>query len=169
MTDDKLRKFLIWLGKQIMEIVVTVGIALLITQFVAQPIIVEGHSMAPTLNDRNFGISSRMFNTLERFDIVCIDIGTKKIIKRVIGLPGDNVVYKDNQLYVNDVAYDEPFINKETVHTEDFYVHVPEGEYFCLGDNREHSTDSRYYGTFTTGQIITKDVFLLYPMNGVIN
>ncbi len=126
--------------------------------------------MYPTLKDKNFGISSRLFgdDDIKRFDIVCIDMGNKKIIKRVIGLPGEDIRYTNNQLYVNGEAYEEDFL-EDSVNTTDFMIHVPDGAYFCLGDNREHSTDSRYYGAFDRSQIFTKDVFLLVPLKGVIN
>ncbi|MDK7294452.1 signal peptidase I, partial [Streptococcus pasteurianus] len=69
-----------------------------------------------------------------------------KYIKRVIGMPGDKVEYRDNQLYINDQAYDEPYLNELKAEnpgklvTDNFTIEkVPEDSYFVMGDNREVS------------------------------
>ncbi|MBR0419253.1 MAG: signal peptidase I [Erysipelotrichaceae bacterium] len=150
--------------------VLTIGITLFIVYYIAQPVIVEGRSMDPNLKNGNFGFTGKMFEDedIQRFDIVVIRLeGNKHIVKRVIGLPGENVVYKDNVLYVDGEKIEEEFIG-EDINTGDFYVHVPDGQYFCLGDNREHSADSRHYGTFEAGQIIGKDIFLIIPLRGLV-
>jgi len=144
-----------------------IATALFIVFYIAQPIIVEGSSMYPNLKNGNFGFTGKMFDegNIERFDIVVIRINNRYIVKRVIGLPGENIVYKDNVLYVDGEQVEEDFIG-EDINTGDFYVHVPTGQYFCLGDNREHSSDSRYYGCFSLGQIIGKDIFMIVPLRG---
>ena len=96
--------------------------------------------------------------------------GKKKLlIKRVIGLPGETVSYKDGQLYINGKAMDEPFLNQDYVNTyEDGTfmsdvdpITLGDDEYFCLGDNRPHSSDSRYYGPFKKDDIIDPAVGLV--------
>ena len=90
------------------------------------------------------------------------------MIKRVVGLPGDYIEYKDNYLYVNGVKYKESFIND--VITEDFnlkelgYDKIPDGMYLVLGDNRENSRDSRNYGLIKKDQIIGKTWARIWPI-----
>lgn len=160
----KIKKIL----KDVVEILAGIVLAYLICAYIAQPVMVNGSSMYPNLQDGNIGITSRMFSQqdIERFDIVVINVDGKNIIKRVIGLPGENVQYIDNKLYIDDEYIEESFI--DTI-TDNYYVHVPEGQYCCLGDNRQHSSDTRYYGTFKLEQIVAKDIFLLFPLKGLIN
>ena len=93
------------------------------------------------------------------------------MIKRVVGLPGDYIEYKDNYLYVNGEKYKEPFINN--VETEDFslkdlgYDKIPDDMYLVLGDNRENSLDSRSYGLIKKKQIIGKAFFKIWPIGKI--
>ena len=99
---------------------------------------------------------------LKRFDIVVVDEGSELIIKRVIGLPGELVEYKNNKLYINGKKVNDKYASKET---EDFSILVPKGEYFVLGDNRTNSLDSRVFGTFSKDKILGKTSMTLFPFN----
>ena len=112
---------------------------------------VNGNSMYPTYHDNQFLIGEYHFN-INRYDVVVINTPDKYLIKRVIGLPNDSVEYKDNILYINDKEVDDV----GTGITNDFKIELSNNEYFCLGDNREHSKDSRYYGAFLKDDIIAK-------------
>lgn len=125
--------------------------------------------MYPTLNDKDIMILNKIgyeVNGLERFDIVVVKYHDKYLIKRVIGLPGDNIKYKDNKLYINDEYVEEPFLNDDVV-TWDFEMvgTVPEDSYFVMGDNRVVSMDSRDLGTFKKSRIIGKTNFTVYPFS----
>ena len=92
------------------------------------------------------------------------------LIKRVIGLPGETVEYRNNQLYINGEPVEEPFLDASYTSTypgtftSDFKTEkLGEDEYFCMGDNRPHSSDSRYYGAFHKSDIVSKGVFVIYP------
>ena len=87
----------------------TIVAVLFIRQFIIAPISVNGTSMYPTLNDKDIMILNKIgyeVDGLERFDIVVIKYHDKYLIKRVIGLPGDNIKYKDNKLYINDEYFE---------------------------------------------------------------
>lgn len=110
--------------------------------------------MFPTLKDGEIGICTRISN-ISRFDIVVVNQDGKKIIKRVIGLPNETIEYKDNQLFING---NEVKDSKKVGFTKDFKVKLGSDEYFCMGDNREHSLDSRRDGAYSRKQIIGEKV-----------
>ncbi len=151
----------------------------LITQFIIKPIRVDGNSMYPTLNNNELGIAS-VFKTynqdIKRFDIVIIKLESKEyLIKRVIGMPNEVIEYKDNILYINNEAVSEEFLDEEyksqyPIFTEDFGpVQLSDDEYFCLGDNRINSKDSRYYGAFDAKQIKGVVNLMLWPFEVIKN
>ena len=147
----------------------TIVAVLFIRQFIIAPISVNGTSMYPTLDDKDIMILNKIgyeVNGLERFDIVVVKYYDKYLIKRVIGLPGDNIKYKDNKLYINDEYVEEPFLEDGVV-TWDFEMvgTVPEDSYFVMGDNRVVSMDSRDLGTFKKSRIIGKTNFTVYPFS----
>ena len=91
------------------------------------------------------------------------------IIKRIIGLPGDNIEYRDNKLYINDKYYKEDYLDGDTI-TSDFTLNniitskaIPDDYYFVLGDNREESKDSRLVGLIHQNQIEGKAKLTLFP------
>ena len=118
--------------------------------------LVSGSSMNPTYNDGDILLCKRHYD-IWRFDVVTI--ASKKanniLIKRVIGLPGETITYKDNQLYING----EPIIQDELYNfgeVEDLEITLKSNEFFCMGDNRSDSLDSRYFGPFTDKEIFAK-------------
>ena len=114
---------------------------------------VSGESMEPTLHDGQLLLAEK-HTDIDRFDIVIIMTDEcNLIIKRVIGLPGDTVEYKDNKLYINNELVDDPYGDGIT---EDFSTTVSDNCYYCLGDNRENSSDSRFYGEFDKSIVLYK-------------
>lgn len=153
----------------------------LLREFVFSPVIVKGHSMDPTLADGERVIALK--NTkINRFDIVTFpapDVADKNYIKRVVGMPGDSIEYKNDTLYINgektEESYLEQFKSEVTdgsPFTYDFTLEevtgetkVPDGKYFVMGDNRRNSKDSRMIG-FIDEKNISGDVkFVLWPLN----
>lgn len=128
---------------------------ILILRIFFVPFFVIGPSMQPTLQNGNFGIAQK-FRDIKRNDIVLIkNKATKKtIIKRVIGLPGEKVEYKDNKLYINDKEYKDKFSKV----TGDYSITLADNQYCCLGDNRLVSADSRTFGSFSKDDIKSKVV-----------
>lgn len=156
--------------KEIMSYVLIIIIVLLIKKFIFTPIRVNGESMYPTLHPNDIMILNEIgyyLNGIERFDIVVVNANGEKIIKRVIGLPGDKVEYKDNQLYINDEEIKENFDHANTlnfsVNNDLGYEIIPDNYYFVVGDNRINSIDSRMIGLVSKKQIIGKTKFVVYP------
>lgn len=145
-----MKKFFKLIFDNVVIISTIIVISYVLQNYIVFPYKVNGTSMYPTLKDGDTGIYIR-FSEIERFDIAVINNNGEYIIKRIIGLPNETVEYVDNVLYINGIKYEEPFLVNAI--TEDFYYEVPEGEYFCLGDNREYSYDSRYIGSFKEEQI----------------
>lgn len=107
----------------------------------------------------------------QRGDIIFFyypDDETQKYVKRVIGLPGETVNITDGKIYINDseIPLEEPYLKEEWIRGTGPYVfEVPEGCYFCLGDNRNSSHDARYWvNTYVTREkIIGKALYIYYP------
>lgn len=147
--------------------------------FIVRPVKVKGSSMYPTLQDSEYGFSNIIgtkISKLKRFDIVVIYIPEKKeyIVKRVIGLPNEKVSYVDDQLYINDQPVEEPFLNTEYKNSYDgtftdgvLETTLRDDEYYCLGDNRPNSKDSRYYGPFSVKNISSKGILILLPLQSI--
>ncbi len=133
---------------------------------------VVGPSMNPTFKEGDIVLVNKLIyrvSKIHRYDVVVVSVKDKYMIKRVIGLPGEKVEYKDNKLYINGVYYKEDFIDTDKVKTEDFSTNgiIPEGKYLVLGDNREDSQDSRDYGLIDRKNIHGKSWIRIWPLNKI--
>ena len=110
--------------------------------------------MLPTLNDGDRILLNTFKNTYDRGDIVVFHIpGDKLLIKRIIGIEGDDVQIRDGSVYLNGKKLDEPYINgRGTLYGEEMVV--PQGHVYVMGDNRSNSVDSRIIGTVLESEII---------------
>ena len=86
------------------------------------------------------------------------------IIKRVVGIGGDHIEIKDNELYLNGELLEEDYINGAMINSEDMVVDVPEGKVFVMGDNRNNSLDSRKLGYFDFDEDVIGRVFFTVPL-----
>ena len=151
--------------KEIISYVVIIVVVILIRTFVVTPIRVNGDSMNDTLKDGYLMILKKYEKrSIERFDIAVIDIEGDKLIKRVIGLPKEDVSYQDGQLYINNELVNNSFGNGTT---KDFNDYCAEDEYFVLGDNRENSKDSRIFGCVNAKQILGTTKFVFFPFDKI--
>ncbi len=158
--EEKEDKFSV---REILTYIVIIGVILLIKAYVVTPIMVSGDSMKTTLLNRDVLILNKLaykFTDIKRFDIVVIDDNNEYLIKRVIGLPGEKVEYKNDQLYINGKRVKEEYAREKT---DDFSAEVPEDNYFVLGDNRAVSVDSRYFGSFEKKEILGKANCVIFP------
>lgn len=159
----------------IKSIAVACVLVFVIRHFLFSPVIVSGQSMEPTFESENRVVISKI-HKLDHFDLIVFHApGSKEdYIKRVIGLPGDTVVMKDDMLFINGKEYKEEYLeaNKDQIFkdeklTQDFEVTVPEGQLFVLGDNRRNSTDSRIIGCIDQESVVGKVGFRFYPFNSI--
>lgn len=163
----------------IKDIVIAIIIAALVIQFI-KPTIVKESSMEPTLYANNYLFLSKQAYTLfsepKRGDIVVFhtDLTTadgkeKLLIKRVIGLPGDEVAISEGQVYINGEAIEEPYLKDGFTPGYVEPVVVPEDSLFVMGDNRVVSIDSRSetVGCVKISEIVGKAVLRLYPFDQI--
>ena len=159
--------------KDSLKYLIVIATVFFIALFVVSFEQVIGPSMEGTLNAGDVTIVNKLvykFRTIKRNEIVSINQKDKIMVKRVIGLPGEHIEYKDNKLYVNGSLVLE---NNISVETKDFkledigYETIPKDMYFVLGDNRTNSSDSRTFGLVKKSDIIGKVVMRLYPFSKI--
>lgn len=168
----------------VQAIVIAIVIALLIKNFVFTLVQVEGDSMLPTLQNSNRLYVNRFMYTPQKGDIIIFkpeDDPKRPYIKRVIATEGDTVYidYESSTVYVNDEPIEEPYIKEPTrligtyisrlMNTGNYSrqqpIIVEKDKIFVMGDNRNHSRDSREIGLVDKKQIIGGAVFRFWPLN----
>lgn len=158
------------------EIVKIVIIALLIVvpirYFVFQPFIVKGQSMMPTFENNDYLIVDEIsyrFREPQRGEVVVFKYPqnpSTRYIKRIIGLPGETVEIKENRVIISGQVLDESSYLSEGNFTQDKgfrKITLMENEYFVLGDNRFHSSDSRLWGPLPREDIIGRVFLRAWP------
>lgn len=159
--------------KEIVPYVVIIILVVLIRVYVVTPVQVDGSSMYPTLKNNEILILKKYDKSYKRFDIVVIKRTHDKLIKRVIGLPGEYVEFKNNKLYINGKVVKQNFktnTKTEDFNLEDLYgekVKIPKNEYFVMGDNRNNSTDSRIIGFVHKNDIQGTIGIRVFPFNHI--
>ena len=160
--------------KDAFKYIIVIVIVLLLFIFVVGIEQVVGPSMEPTLKQGNVVIVNKLtyrLHEIQRNDVVIIIKEDKHMVKRIVGLPGEKVEYKDNYVYVDGKKYQEKFI--DGVNTDDFsisdlgYDVIPDDMYLVLGDNRENSRDSRSFGLVEKENIIGKVWIRIFPFNKI--
>jgi signal peptidase I len=139
-----------------------------------QPVKIEGNSMTPLLSNHESIVINRLVYHLEqihRGDVVVFRYpldATKSFIKRIVGLPGETVQIRQGLVYVNGNWLPEPYVLSQYADVSDFGpIHVPNGNYFVLGDRRNSSNDSRVFGTVATRSIEGRADFAYWPLDHV--
>lgn len=162
--------------KELIPYIIIVIVVVLFRTFIATPVVVDGPSMDPTLKNGELLILEKVDKKYHRMDIVIvktmIDGSKERLVKRIIGLPGEYIEYKHDKLYVNG----KPVKDKFASDTERFSIKelyhkkkIPEGYYFVMGDNRGVSLDSRdkRVGFIKKEEIVGKAVFRIFPFNKI--
>ncbi|OGV97487.1 signal peptidase I [Microgenomates group bacterium RBG_16_45_19] len=165
-------------------VVIALSIFLIVYLFLMQPHQVNGDSMIPNFHHGEYLLTDKIsykFNQPKRGDVVvfrsppqaqCPEGAGCDFIKRVIGLPGDTVTITNNHVVVNNQPLDETYIGAAIETRPGAYmangpVTIPTGQYFVLGDNRPHSSDSRTWGPVEMGNIVGHVFFRYWPLNRI--
>lgn len=142
-----------------------------------QTVHVVGASMVPTLENNDLLIASKLdyhVHPPERGDIIILKSPgdpSRDYIKRVVGLPGDHILIRDHRVLVDGAPLEEPYVGAWTAPADwppnpgpVDGAEVPPGMYFVMGDNRDHSSDSRLFGWVRRDQIDGKAVVRIWPL-----
>lgn len=168
---------------EVFEVVVlALGLYLVIT-FAVQTVHVLGLSMYPTLDDQDYLIATKIDYRLhdpQRGDIIIMRDpfdNSKDFIKRVVGLPGEQILIKDGKVYINGRLLEEAYIRQDQPWTNNAnwpqpgafnagqpYT-IPKGEYFVMGDNRNASSDSRIFGPVERSRIEAHAWVRIWPFD----
>ncbi len=157
-------------GRFLLDVIETVVLSVLLfagINTVSARIRVDGFSMEPTLNNGEFIIINKLaykFGSPSIGDVIVFHYPrdpTQEYIKRVIGLPGDQVKVSAGEVYVNGKKLTEPYIAQPPRYYGEWVV--PAGGLFVLGDNRNNSSDSHNWGDVPMGNIIGKALFVYWP------
>ena len=160
------------------DLVISIGVSAFIITFLYQPVRVEGTSMLPNLQDQDRLFINKMafrMGSVHRGDVVVFEYPgdhSKSYIKRVVGLPGDDVRIVEGRVIVNGKTMKEPYVPLRF--TDDRSVPelvLPAHEYYVLGDHRSISSDSRDFGPVDRSLIYGKAAFVYWPMDqaGVVH
>ena len=169
MKKEKRNKIL----KNILPYFIIIILVVLLRTFIITPAMVNGDSMEPTLSNNNIVLLNKLnykIDDINRFDVVVIKYKNEKLIKRVIGLPGEHISFQDDKLYVDGFLENENFNH---FNTSDFnlellgYLNIPGDKYFVVGDNRENSVDSRTFGLVDKENILGYVSTRIFPLNKI--
>ena len=176
---------------KIFGIIFAMMLVLFFRDKVCERVIINGQSMEKNFHDSDVCWADKRYETIERYDVVVADVNGELIIKRVIGLPGDMICISDGSVYINEEKispeYDfETFPDGtkeyEKLDTGNGYIlttddgetvsdeasfYCSDDEYFLMGDNRQHSADSRLIGAIKREDITGKIVIRFYPFNRI--
>jgi signal peptidase I len=160
------------LFRELAETLVLTALIFLGIRMVVQNFRIEGRSMEPTLFPNEYLLVNKLsygpLGDPQRGDIIVFQAWNddKDFIKRVVGIPGDEIQIRDDKVYVNGVPLAEPYLTQPTTDTVG-PITLGADEYYVLGDNRGNSSDSRTYGPLPRNRIVGKAWLTYWPPNQV--
>lgn len=153
--------------KDMLKYIIIIAIIILIRIYVLTTTEVVGSSMEPNLDNGNILLVDQLtsrFRDYKRFEIIVFEQSPSYLIKRVVGLPGETIEYKDNKLLINGEIVEEPFETTSATENVEAFI-VPDNSYYVMGDNRIDSTDSRVFEEVNADKIIGKPFVSIWPFN----
>ena len=159
----------------LLNTLVAFAIGIFVVVFIGQITYITGHSMEPTLQDRDVLIVDKVsyrFTAPSRFDVIAFPFSDQEHhIKRIIGLPGETVQIIDGNIFINGVFLIEDFGYEETIHNPGIAsqpILLGEDEYFLLGDHRNRSRDSRdvHVGVRHRDEFVGRAWLRIWPLTG---
>ena len=164
------RRFGRVLRSTLFTLVVVAAVAVLVATIWTPVLQIYGSSMTPTLNEGEIVVSVKG-SDFEPGDLVAFYLGNKILVKRCIAGPGQWVDINENgDVFVDGKLLDEPYLTEKALGECDqsFPYQVPDSRYFCMGDHRATSVDSRHsaVGCVAEEQIVGKIVFRVWPLSG---
>ena len=165
--------------EDIISYIVIIVVVVLIRTFIVTLVRVDGTSMYPTLNNNDFLLLKKYDKSFKRFDVVVIKYNKSKLVKRVIGLPGEKIKITTTKvgnnlastIYINGEKLEEDYgyekIENAGIAKEE--ITLKDDEYFVIGDNRNNSSDSRVIGPIKKKDIVGITSIRLFPKPGKID
>lgn len=177
--DNRVGSFFSFLFDLVKTFVVVMLIAFAIRYFVIQPFVVDGDSMMSTFVNNEYLIAEKIsydFVQPNRGDVIIFRYPKNPsiiYIKRVIGLPGETITIKDGKVFVNQTELNESYLSPSvktnlfdaTSADQELKTVLKENEFFALGDNRDHSSDSREWGVLPRANIIGRVWLTVTPVD----
>jgi signal peptidase I len=168
----------------VQSIVLALSVFVIMYLFVAQPNEVKGNSMMPNFVNGEFLLTDKLSYQLgdpKHGDVVVFKAPPSEpcsaeeceYIKRVIGVPGDRVMVKGGQVYLNGQLLNQTWLPSDFVSDPGSFCQdgvekvVPQGMYLCFGDNRSHSRDGREFGPIKKELIVGRAFFKYWPLNSI--
>lgn len=143
--------------------------------FILEPFVVRGASMEPNFREGDYLWIEKVsfhFSDLKRGEVIVLDAPDNRgqvYIKRIIGLPGERVIIKKDGIYINkdfsSFKLSEPYVQTGITYSKQSDYTLSEEEIFVMGDNRNVSEDSRFFGPLKTKMIVGRVLFRLLPIN----
>lgn len=155
--------------KSITPYFIIIVLVVFIRTFIITPVTVDGSSMYPTLKDHDVLLLKKYDHHYQYGEIVILKYSNSRLVKRIIGVPGDDIKVESGKLYINGKEVNDPYSHL----TYDFslknfgYDKIPEDYYFVMGDNRRASSDSRVLGFIKKSDILGTTNFRIFPFDHI--
>ena len=159
------------LRNTVYSLITVAAVAILVATLWLPVLQIYGSSMSPTLEEGDIVVSLKG-SSVQQGDLIAFYLGNKILIKRCIALPGQWVdIDEDGNVYIDGTRLDEPYLIDRSLGDANitFPYQVPDHRYFCMGDHRSTSVDSRHteVGCVSDEQILSKIVFRVWPFSGL--